>query len=163
MKEIMKYKIHRNKSDFNPMLNKKSRYLINLKKRRDNSLLTLQKQKQSFIEDKLLKKNEFDRDYSFFNCLPGYIEGIVPIKLHFTPDMKFYFQSPIEKIYPNRYKNQNKKLYADSFSVIYKDSNSNYPTRDPPFQIKLLKKNNPKFLCNIGNEVVFTNNKNSDS
>ena len=161
MKGLPKFKIHRNKSDFYSMINKKSRYLQNLKNRRDNSLEILERQKKSFIEDKLLKKNQFDRDYSFFNYMPGYIEGIVPVKLHFTPDMKFYFQSPIEKIYPNKYKNKNS--YADSFSLIYKDSNSNFPIRKPPFQIKRLKKNKSKFLCSIGNEVVFTNNKYNDS
>jgi hypothetical protein len=127
MKRIKLNKKRQLQLRFNYLFNKKSNYLKNLPKLKYDGLKEIENEKVEILIDKFLGINKFERDYSFFNPpLYGAISSRKEQKkkkLTFLPNLKILITSPIEKDYPDRYKQ--KEYTEDEFSNIYKNSNNN--------------------------------------
>ena len=152
---------------FNIMFNKKSQYLKNLSRIKTNIIKDIENEKEEILIDKVLGKNKFERDYSFFsfpllNPPSSTKEEVQSQKLKFVPNLKVLITSSGERIDPDRYKP--KEYSRDKFSNIYKKREINNNTNDNIIKEKnnyingyYYKKNTQN--CNEKNNYKYKNEK----
>lgn len=113
----------------------KSKYLKSLEKKKNESYNIVTDKKLEMIKEKLLRTNQFRRDYSIFSKQKLFIkpESTKTNQYYFTPDIKPLFLSLEEINYPNRYRK--KKFDIDNFSLIYKETNSSNYSKQKPLKV----------------------------
>ena len=120
------------KKDLYKILYSKSKYLKNLENKKNESYNLINNQKIEILKDKLIRANNFNRDYSVFSKEKLYLkpQSNYPPRFYFTPDIKPLILSPEEINEPNRYRK--KKFDIDEFSLMYRRNNniSNYSTKN---------------------------------
>ena len=142
---------------FNNLFNKKSNYLKNLGNLQSEGIKEIENEKVDILIDKCLGINKFERDYSFFNppissSPSSPREEHKKKRLKLFPELKVLITSPIERNYPDRYKQ--KDIIEDEFSNIYKHNYNNNIGKENKLygsynsintKKNLLDKNNAKF------------------
>ena len=122
MKNVQLNKKRQLQLHFNKLFNKKSNYWKNLLNQNKEGIKEIENEKVDILINKCLGINKFERDYSFFNPpINGSLssrEHPKKQKFNFLPNLKILITSPIERDYPDRYKQ--KDYIEDNFSNIYK-------------------------------------------
>ena len=105
-------------------LNRKSKYLKNLEKKKNESYKIINRERIEIIKENLIRVNKLERDYSIFSRekLRIYPRNKNKNKFIISPNIKPIFLSAEEEAFPNKYKK--KQFNIDTFSLIYKETNS---------------------------------------
>ena len=114
----------------------KSTYLRNLYKKEREILEKVGLKKAEIISEKLLKKEKFQRDYSFFaQNKPEIIEIKKLPQINVSSLLKFSIISPEEKYWINKPKK------SDEFANIYKSNSIFFPKTVEKYNNKRINKN----------------------
>ena len=114
----------------------KSPYLRNLYKKEREILEKVGLKKAEIISEKLLKKEKFQRDYSFFaQNKPEIIEIKKLPQINVSSLLKFSIISPEEKYWINKPKK------SDEFANIYKSNSIFFPKTVEKYNNKRINKN----------------------
>lgn len=160
---------------FNTKLNKRSTFLKNLCREKEDGLKNIEEEKVDILINRFLGRDHFERNYAYIE--PSNSPNLLPKKkvkkfneIKILPQLKILITSPIEKDFPDKYRK--KEVVRDKFSNIFRggglkkinsfDINSNkcYKVNDNYRLVKINKNEEIRqpssFLSNMGKNIIVT-------
>ena len=154
----------RNKKIFESKINKKSKFLLSLPKKKYETIKKVEEGKTELIIDKILGIGEFERDYAFFsnnklNDNPDNNKN----KNNINPSLMNRISDLVKKDSVDKYEqlNENTELYEKKFNSFREEPERKYNNANKYWRInkqtKAEKENEQfeSFFSKMGNKVII--------